>query len=96
MLYSISGISVGTFPKFLKICSNSFIYNYLVLLHRNKWYMYGIYKEQFGMILCSISQAVGCNIAGAVGTIYYNIFGAINPEFDGIFHGIFYNRNELD
>ncbi len=35
MLYSISGISVGHFPKFLDIYRNSFIYNYIVLLPRN-------------------------------------------------------------
>ncbi len=48
------------------------------------------------MMLWFISATIGCNITGTIKAIYYIIFGAIKQAFGQIFHGIFYNRNELD
>ncbi len=48
------------------------------------WF-YGIYHQLLDVIFVGLFEI-----------IYNNIFKLINQVFDGIFHGIFCNRNELD
>ncbi len=85
-LYSISCISAGTFPKFVNIYSNSFIYNYIVFLQKTKkkWYvrnslvcyLWSIYHQLFDGIYYELVKA-----------IYYNGVGILYQVFDGIFDG---------